>query len=111
MITAPEGRRARTAQAESRKHKLDAGFQTCLLLIAHGTNYVFRQPRFIEPPLCANILDTWHITTNKDVTKTLARGPLYWNTPSHVKEGVGRKLEPSPTADHQGYQLFPIDAR
>lgn len=46
---------------------------------------------------------------NKDVTKILARGPLYWNTPFHVK-GVGRKLEPSPTADHQGYQLFPIDA-
>ena len=47
---------------------------------------------------------------NKDVTKILARGPLYWNTPHNVKEGVGRYLEPSPTADHQGHQLFPIGA-
>lgn len=48
---------------------------------------------------------------SQDATKILARGPLYWNTPPHVKEGVGRRLEPSPTADHQGYQLFPRDAR
>lgn len=48
---------------------------------------------------------------NKDETTILARGPLYWNTPPHVKEGVGRYLEPSPTADHQGYQLFSIGAR